>query len=126
MPVASLMYLIPVLPLYAALLYPVQWDVLLLVFFAASFLFRTAHASVFGTLNALGQLAIESDERRAVVLSMSSGLASLLVALVLLLLVRQNLGNDRAKIAALWECIALPAILMLAIGGYLVALRRRS
>jgi len=125
MPIASLMYLIPVLPLYV--LYGGSLSVassinFLMVLIAASFMFRTAHTSVFGTLNAVGQQAINSDERRAVLVSMSSALAAFLVAVGLWLSYR-HLGQS---FDVFWLFITLPSILMLATGGYLIAHGRRS
>jgi MFS family permease len=123
MPAAALMYLIPVLPIY---LFPGQPDIFLLVLIAATFLFRTAHASVFGTLNTVGQSAIESDERRAVLVSMSSALAAFFMATALLIVIGYGFVTVRSGISGFWAYVTLPSILMLAIGGYLVARKGRS
>lgn len=122
MPAASLLYLIPVLPLYLAF-HQVSTDYFLWVLVAATFLFRTGHASVFGTLNAVGQEAIGSDERRAVLVSMSSALAAFLVAGVLGIAYRDQIPEG---ITVFWAFISLPSIIMLAVGGYLVAREGRN
>ena len=126
MPVASLMFLLPVLPLYVAfaLSSTKVFEGFLVVLILATFLFRTAHASVFGTLNAAGQQAIESDERRAVMVSMSSALAAFFVAAVLWLSYNYRSGIHK-EIYDFWLAIILPSILMLAVGGYLIARRRK-
>jgi MFS family permease len=125
MPAASLMYLVPVVPLYLSFLLVSSHSTgkFLCVLIAASFFFRIAHASVFGTLNGAGQLAIESDERRAVLVSMSSALAAFFVAALLRFCYSDEI---RQGIPAFWVAIILPSILMLAVGGYLVARGGRS
>lgn len=123
MPVAALMYLLPALPLYIAF----NQGVFIFVLLAASFFFRTAHASVFGTLNTHGQLLIESDERRAVMLSMSSALAAFFMALVFAV-IKNSRGfvNVEEGIEFSWAWITLPCVLMLIVGGYLVARGERN
>jgi MFS family permease len=122
MPVASLMYLLPVLPLYLIPFSPKQSDVFLFVLIAATFSFRTAHASVFGTLNAVGQLLIESDERRAMLISMSSALAAFFMALAFIVINNsRSFSGVEEGIQFSWVYITLPSSLMLAGGGYLVA-----
>jgi hypothetical protein len=117
MPVVSLMYLAPVIPLYLAFPQVSPGD-FLLTLIAATFMFRTAHSSVFGTLNTVGQSAIESDERRAVMVSMSSALAAFFVAAMLWISYRQD-QKIQEGIRVFWIAISLPSILMLAFGGYL-------
>lgn len=127
MPVAALMYLLPALPLYISF----YQDVFIYVLLAAAFFFRTAHASVFGTLNTHGQLLIDSDERRAVMLSLSSALASFFTALVFIFIF---IGINRSHtsisveegIRVSWMYITLPSIFMLAVGGYLVTREVRN
>ena len=122
MPVASLMYLIAVLPLYLIFFGQNHPNVFLFVLIAATFLFRTAHASVFGTLNAIGQLWIKSDERRATLISMSSALAAFFMAIAFIIVYYSRYNSDvELGIPFSWRYITLPCILMLAVGGYLVA-----
>jgi hypothetical protein len=127
MPGASLMYLLPVLPLYLISSPPMRSDVFVFVLIAATSLFRTAHASVFGTLNAVGQLLIESDERRATLLSMSSALASFIMALALIVIKNsRSFQSVEEGLQFSWMYLTLPCILMLAGGGYLVAHRVKN
>lgn len=117
MPVASLMYLVPILFLF-------KRDVFLYILIVAAFSFRAANASVFGSLNTIGQLAIKSDERRASMISMSSAISSFLMAAVFLTffgLSYQSTADFSAHIERFWYVVPLPCIFLLVAGGYLVA-----
>jgi MFS family permease len=128
LPVASLAYLVPILLLWIfkrADLFDSGFLYLLVV---ASFLFRTAHASVFGSLNTIGQLAIKSDERRAILISMSSAISSFVISMIFFAFywsVRLTYSNTETSVTRpiewFWLLVPLPFILILALGGYLVA-----
>ena len=123
-PVASIIYFISIVFL---LVYGSSSFLYVLMFVA--FLFRAVYASVFGSLNTIGQLAIKSDERRAVLVSMSSAISSFLMAFVFLAFYKYSSESpsDSAVstyIERFWY-VSLPFILMVAGGGYL-ATRSRS
>lgn len=122
-PIASLVYLLSILVLLRS---GSEWFLYVLIF--VMFLFRVVYASVFGSLNTIGQLAIRSDERRAVLVSMSSAISSFLMAFIFLAFSNFP-GSDNASaisrhIEQFWY-VSLPFIIMLAGGGYL-ATRSRS
>jgi hypothetical protein len=124
MPAASLMWLVPVFPLYFIFFQSAQANNFLYVLIVATFLFRMATASIFGTLNSVGQLLIESDERRATLLSMSSALASFFMAAAFIVVgnsFKFQQSDFGQGIQIFWMFITLPCVLMLAVGGYLVA-----
>ncbi len=119
MPVAALMYFVPILCLWifgsGALLY---------ILIVAAFSFRAVNASVFGSLNTIGQLAIKSDERRASLISLSSALSSFLMALVFLffwLSYKSTETEISTYIEGFWLVVPLPCIFLLVAGGYLMS-----
>jgi MFS family permease len=119
LPVASVMYLVPILCLWIF-----GRGALLTLLIVAAFSFRAANASVFGSLNTIGQLAIKSDERRASLLSMSSAISSFLMAGVFLIfswLAYKSRGDLAFHIERFWYFVPLPLIFLLVAGGYLVA-----
>lgn len=122
-PIASLMYLVPITFLLSFR------DYFLYILIVVAFFFRAAHASVFGSLNTIGQLAIKSDERRAVMVSMSSATSSFLMSLVFLVFFLYSSELTRSaeihtQIEKFWY-VSLPCILMIAVCGHL-ATRIRS
>jgi MFS family permease len=122
MPIASVMYLLPILSLL--LLWLFGQDAFLYILIIASFSFRAANASVFGSLNTTGQLAIRSDERRASLISMSSAVSSFLMAIVFLgffWLSYRSAEDFATHIKRFWYFVPLPCTLLLVAGGYLVA-----
>jgi MFS family permease len=122
MPAAALIHLLPILPLYIFYPFNNTPDGFIYVLIAAALFFRIAHASVFGTLNAQGQLLIDSDERRAVMISMSSAIAAILMALAFYLIKNKGpFDNFEKGIEFSWVWITPLSVLMLAVGGYLVA-----
>jgi MFS family permease len=119
-PVASLIFLAP-LPL---LFLFHGWGAILGVLIAAAFSFRIIHASVFGLLNTLGQQAIESDERRAVLISISSAISSFLMSVSFLLFYLfppADAARGVVGIELFWRCVPPLFILMLVLGGYMAA-----
>lgn len=119
LPVASVMYLVPVLCLWIF-----GRGAFLILLIVAAFSFRAANASVFGSLNTIGQLAIKSDERRASLLSMSSAISSFLMAFVFLIFFWLAYKRPEAlafHIERFWYFVPLPLIFLLVAGGYLVA-----
>lgn len=121
MPVASLMYFVPILFLW--ILGP---SLFLYILIAAAFLFRTVNASVFGSLNTIGQLAIKSDERRASLISMSSAISSFFMAGVFFVFFCISYYPTQKEafthiIENFWYYVPLPCILFLVSGGYLMA-----
>lgn len=120
-PVASLLYLAPILVLFFVKFFVNSQDAILIVLIVAAFSFRIVHASVFGLLNTLGQQAIESDERRAVLISISSAFSSLLMSgsfLLFYLLPSIIATGVRYRIEWFWLGVPLPLIFLLAWGGY--------
>jgi ABC-type dipeptide/oligopeptide/nickel transport system permease component len=95
------------------------------VLICAAFLFRVSNASVFGSLNTIGQLAIKSDERRALLFSLSSSVSSFLMAIVFFAFfvvtykVAPGVGNLSREIESFWRLVPLTWIALLALGGYL-------
>lgn len=122
-PIASLVYLVSILVLLGC-----GSNCFLYVLIFVTFLFRVVYASVFGSLNTIGQLAIKSDERRAVLVSMSSAISSFLMAFVFLAFFKLSESVSSPAISRQIETfwyVSLPFIIMLAGGGYL-ATRSRS
>ena len=120
-PVASLLYLAPLPFLF---LFPAGFLYILIV---AAFSFRAVHASVFGSLNTIGQLAIKSDERRAILISMSSAISSFLMSGVFYLFYRWSADPNSQSVSLIedfWRYVPFPLILILFIGRYLVAHQR--
>jgi MFS family permease len=123
-PFASLLYLAPI---------PFMWiygsSRFLQLLMVATFTFRLVHASVFGSLNTMGQLAIKSDERRAILISMSSALSSFLMSIVFLLFFWFSGSDDQRGISThveqFWYYVPLVCIVML-IGGSGLAARSSS
>jgi MFS family permease len=118
-PVASLLYFVPIVPLLLACGSHYFLYILIVVVFA----FQAAHASVFGSLNTIGQLAIKSDERRAVVVSMSSAISSFLMSLVFLFFYVYSSSDTGTHdiyphIESLWG-VSILFILMIACFSYL-------
>jgi hypothetical protein len=136
LPIASLIYLapIPFLGIIGQSLFFRQDSLFhqkgfLYLLIVAAFSFRIAHASVFGSLNTIGQLSIKSDERRAILISMSSAISSFLTSMVFFAFYLSSLHNSRAvttHIEQFWLLVPLPCIFILAMGGYLVARRREE
>ena len=129
-PIAALIYLVPI-----AFLLNSDSHFFLHILIIVAFSFRVVYASVFGSLNTIGQLAIKSDERRAVLVSIASTIGSFFMSLVFLgfyCLVRYKwnpLGSTEVPVIAkpienFWW-VSLPCILMIALCGYL-ATRPRS
>ncbi|HEV2859871.1 MAG TPA: hypothetical protein VGX48_02570 [Pyrinomonadaceae bacterium] len=118
-PVASLMY---VAPLLLVLLYGRNSpDALLYALIVTASMFRIAHASVFGSLNTIGQLAIDSDERRALQLSMSSAISSFVMSAVFFLSFRLTThGAEEVypPIKEFWSWVPVIFISILVWGGY--------
>jgi len=122
--VASLLYFAPIPFLFLSN----SQDAILKVLIAAAFSFRIVHASVFGLLNTLGQQAIESDERRAVLISISSAFSSFLMSasfLVFYSLSSIGATGGRHRIELFWFYVPLPLVFLLVWGGYL-AIRPRT
>jgi hypothetical protein len=116
-PVASMVYLAPVLPL---LIYGSRGFLFTLT--VAAFSFRVAHAAVFGSLNTIGQKAIESDERRAILVSMSSAISAFLISIVFFAFFwssESSATKVEIYIQYLWYYLPLPCVLLLVWGGYL-------
>jgi hypothetical protein len=124
-PLASLVFLVPITFLFVL-------DGRLPIFrilIAAAFSFRIIHASVFGLLNTLGQRAIELDERRAVLISISSAISSFLMSacfLIFYLFPPTSVRGSSAGIEFFWRVVTPPFILMLVWGGYLAARLRAT
>lgn len=119
--VASLIYLAPVLPfLFMGLDYNRNAILTLMIF--AAFSFRIVHASVFGSLYTIGQQAIESDERRAVLISISSSLSAFVMSAIFLLFFLssqvKNVAEFELRIGLFWRWVPLPFIILVW-GGYL-------
>lgn len=120
MPAAALMYVVPILCLWifgsGALLY---------ILIVAAFSFRAVNASVFGTLNTIGQLAIKSSERRASLISMSSAISSFLMAMVFFGFFWLSYSSTETEIStyieSFWLVVPLPCIILLVAGGYLMS-----
>lgn len=122
-PLSSLVFLVPILFLF----FLNGRFSILRVLIAGAFSFRIIHASVFGLLNTLGQQAIESDERRAVLISISSAASSFLMSiwfLLFYLLPSAGTAESTAGIEFFWRLVTPPFILMLGLGGYLAARAR--
>jgi MFS family permease len=121
-PIASLVYLISILALLRS-----SSERFLYVLIFVTFLFRAVYASVFGSLNTIGQLAIKSDERRAVLVSLSSATSSFLMAFVFLVFSNYSSVSTGATasrhIEEFWY-VSIPLIVMLAGGGYLATRSR--
>jgi MFS family permease len=120
-PVASLMYLAPLLLLLFYGRY--NPDAFLLTLIVAASLFRVAHASIFGSLNTIGQLAIDSDERRAVQLSMSSAISSFMMSVVFFIFFRltgTGTGSEEVypHFKEFWGWVPSICIAILIWGGY--------
>lgn len=114
-PVASLVYFVPLL-----LLALDGRSDLVYMLIGAAFLFRVAHASVFGSLNTIGQLAIESDERRALLLSMSSAFSSVLMSVIFFIFfwLSESVSSEiETRIGQFWITVPIVFIAMLALGG---------
>src|SRR5205085_1438293 len=78
-PIAALIYLVPI-----AFLLNSDSYFFLRILIIVAFSFRIVYAAVFGSLNTIGQLAIKSDERRAVLVSIASAIGSFFMSLVFL------------------------------------------
>ena len=121
-PIASIMYLAPI---------PFLWKFgsasFLGILLVATFLFRVVHAAVFGSLNTIGQLSIENDERRAILVSIASATSAFLISIVFFVFFWMSqskvIGID-LDIERLWYYVPLPCVLVLAWGGYLAARRQ--
>jgi len=119
-PVASLICFAPM---------PFLWAVagrqaFLLVLICAAFLYRAVNASTLGSLNNVGQLAIKSDERRALLFSLSSSISSFLMAIVFFgffvstYKVPSDVTHLAREIENFWRFVPLTWIALLALGGY--------
>jgi hypothetical protein len=136
-PVAALLYLAPIPFLFAPYIVNAPTAVLIGLIVAA-FSFRIVHASVFGSLYAIGQRAIESDERRAVLISISSAISSFLMFVAYLFFISSPNSKTQPpgpltgqtafsfEVEQFWRWVPPLFILMVFVGGYLAARPRKE
>lgn len=137
-PVAALLYLVPIPFLFARYIVNAPTTVLIGLIVAA-FSFRIVHASVFGSLYAIGQRAIESDERRAVLISISSAISSFLMFVAYFLFFASSPNSETqppvppdgttafsSEVEQFWRWVPPIFILMVFVGGYLAARPRKE
>ena len=116
-PILAVLHLIP-LPL-AFFRIPFEFSLL-----CAALIFRGLQGLIMGTLADIGHRAIEDDSHRAILYSMSSALAALLVAIPCLFFIAKDGANGVAlqnNIQTFWIAVVPLAVIFLALGSYLVS-----